>query len=167
MHLSRLEGCRPCEAGQGTRTPHQILRDRDPHHTGPGACTGSPWGSRSSLASSSLPCLRMRLSSFSRQLYVRNAIQIQKKMNAWRSPHRLALMGTVTWDTRPGQASLHRPTKEWGPACRSACPGQKCNQGMQSAFVEAKGHSLLMELLDMPSCTQRAPCRPLHQAVKL
>ncbi len=30
-------------------------------------------------------------------------------------------MGTITWDTRPGQASLHRQMKEWGPACHSAC----------------------------------------------
>ncbi len=30
-------------------------------------------------------------------------------------------MGTITWDTRPGQASLHRQMKEWGPACYPAC----------------------------------------------
>ncbi len=30
-------------------------------------------------------------------------------------------MGTITWNTSPGQASLHSKMKEWGPACYSAC----------------------------------------------
>ncbi len=47
-------------------------------------------------------------------------------------------MGTITWDTRPGQANLLWHMKEWGPACCSAC---------QATPWEAPQHAAPISLL--------------------